>query len=110
MDRRELLQLGTATLAATALVRTAFTQSAPAGAPATPRKPDGKFPLDVYSRSLQWLRTPQDVGKAVVDIGLQSVDLTVTPYPGHVDPTKVKADLPTFVNGLKASGVIVSAI
>jgi sugar phosphate isomerase/epimerase len=112
MNRRELLQLGTATLAATALAETASSQGAPAAAgPPAPRlTPSGKFPLDVYSRSLQWLRTPGDVAKAVTDIGLQTVDLTVMPYPGHVDPAKVKTDLPLFVNGLKMNGITVSAI
>jgi hypothetical protein len=56
------------------------------------------------------LRTPGDVAKAVTDIGLQTVDLTVMPYPGHVDPAKVKTDLPLFVNGLKMNGITVSAI
>ena len=72
--------------------------------------PTGKFPLDVYSRSFQWLRTPEDVAKAVTEIGLQRVDLTVMPYPGHVDLAKVKTDLPPFVNGLKQNGITVSTI
>jgi sugar phosphate isomerase/epimerase len=66
--------------------------------------------LDVYSRSLQWLRAPQEVAKAVIEIGLRSVDLTVMPYPGHVDPAKAKTDLPLFVKGLSEGGVTVSAI
>jgi sugar phosphate isomerase/epimerase len=111
MNRRELLRMSTATLAATAFARSAASQDAPAARPpALVAAPSGKFPLDVYSRSLQWLRTPGDVAKAVTDIGLQSVDLTVMPYPGHVDPAKVKTDLPLFVNGLKKDGVAVSAI
>src|SRR5580693_8298385 len=112
MNRRELLQLGAATLAASALTKKTFAQNAPpaaqVSAPVAP--PTGKFPLDVYSRSLQWLRTPQDVAKAVTDIGLRSVDLTVMPHPGHVDPAKVKTDLPPFVNGLKQNGITVTAI
>jgi sugar phosphate isomerase/epimerase len=112
MNRRELLQLGAATFAAFALTKKTFAQNGPAAAqvsvPVAP--PIGKFPLDVYSRSLQWLRTPQDLAKAVTDIGLQSVDLTVMPYPGHIDPAKVKTDLPPFVKGLKQSGINVSAI
>jgi sugar phosphate isomerase/epimerase len=109
MNRRELLKLSAATLAASAIGKTAFAQSATPIEPA-PASPTGKFPLDVYSRSLQWLRTPQDVAKAVTEIGLQSVDLTVMPYPGHVDPAKVKTDLPSFVKALKQGGISVTAV
>ncbi len=116
VNRRELLQFGTATLAAAALSRSTIGQVAgqtrtPSAEPSTPApKPTGRFPLDVYSRDLQWLRTPQEVAQAVTEVGLESIDLTVLPYPGHVDPAKVKADLPAFVSGLKQSGVSVTAI
>lgn len=112
MDRRELLQLGITTITAATAAKAGFAQSAPpATQVAAPSPaPSGKFPLDVYSRSLQWLRTPQEVAKAVAEIGLQNIDLTVMPYPGHVDPSKVKADLPPFVKGLKQDGIEVAAI
>jgi L-ribulose-5-phosphate 3-epimerase len=116
MNRRELLGLGAATIAGASLARGTKGQS-PANSPqnsppASAARPVtyGKFPLDVYSRSLQWLRTPEDVAGAVAEIGLGSVDLTVAPYPGHVDPTKVKTDLPRFVNGLKQHGIGVSSV
>jgi len=102
MDRRELLRWVAAAVAAAALPNSAFGQAASSST--------RKFSLDVYSRSLQWLRTPQEVAKAVTEIGLHSLDLTVMPYPGHVDPAKVKTDLPQFAKGLKESGVAVSAI
>ena len=101
MDRREILQLGAATLAASSLAKSALAQ-APAAS--------GKFTLDVYSKHLQWLRTPQELAKGIADIGLATTDLTVTPYPGHVDPAKVKTDLPAFVSALKQNGVGVSSI
>ena len=112
MDRRKFLNWGAATLGATALAKRASAQGAPATARASapPPDPSGRFPLDVFSRSLQWLRSPGDVAKAVSDIGLQSLDLTVMPYPGHVDPAKVKTELPLFVSGLKQSGISVSAV
>jgi sugar phosphate isomerase/epimerase len=113
MDRRELLRMGAATVAAATLPRTIFGQ-AQAASPLQPlapaSKPTGKFPLDVYSRDLQWLRTPTEIAKAVEDIGLSSVDLTVMPYPGHVDPAKVSTDLPPFVKELKKCGITVTAI
>jgi len=111
MGRRELLQFSSLALAGAAVAKIAGAQAEmEANAVAPVRKHMGKFPLDVYSRSLQWLRTPQDVAKAVVEIGLQSVDLTVMPYPGHIEPARVRTDLPPFVNGLKSGGVAVSAI
>lgn len=108
MNRRELLQLGTATVAAAALSKVSLAQGRQA--PSATTQPSGKFQFDVYSRSLQWLRTPQELAQAVLDTGAHSVDLTVMPYPGHVDPAKVKTDLPPFVNTLKSEGITVSAI
>ncbi len=108
MDRRELLRLGTVTLAAATLPKMAAEQAAPQQQ--TAPQPTGKFAVDVYSRSLQWLRTPQEVAQAVIDTGAHSVDLTVMPYQGHVEPAKVKTDLPRFVNTMKSNGVTVSCI
>lgn len=102
MDRRQLLQVGAAALALTASKR-AVAQTA-----AGPVKPD--FALSAYSRNLQWLRTPKDLAKGIVDIGLTRVDLTVSSANGHVDPARVAADLPAFVAGLKAGGVAVTCI
>lgn len=111
VGRRALLQRASIALAGALGVKQGMAQAeAEARTGVRARKPTGKFPLDVYSRSLQWLRTPQELGKAVLDIGLQSVDLTVMPFPGHVNPAKVKTELPPFVNGLKSQGVTVSAI
>ena len=102
MDRRDLLRLGLFTLAAAPL---AAAQAQAQGRPAAGAAPG--FSLDAYSRNLQWCRSPEDLGKAVNDLGLHSVDLTIAAYPGHVDPAKVKTDLPVFVSGLAASGVTV---
>jgi hypothetical protein len=104
MDRRDLLRLGVMTLAAAPLASRALAQ----GAPAAPTGP--AFSLDAYSRNLQWNRTPQDLAKAVVDLGLHSVDLTIGRYPAHVDAAKVKSDLPAFVSGLGAAGVAVRTV
>jgi sugar phosphate isomerase/epimerase len=38
------------------------------------------------------------------------VDITVRPFPGHVDPTRVATDLPPFVNTLRKHGLEVSMI
>ena len=99
MDRRKFLALGT-TLAATGFAPASFAQ------PAAPQKSG----LLVYSRLLQWLRTPQELAGAMAGLGLQRMDLTVQPYPGHVDPAKAKTDLPAFINGLKQGGIAVTSI
>ena len=108
MDRRELLQLGAVSAAVAATMTKEVLAQGAAPAPAAP--PSFKLSLDACSRNLQWLRTPQELAKGCTDLALQSVDLTVAAYPGHVDPAKVKTDLPAFVNGLKASGISVNAI
>jgi sugar phosphate isomerase/epimerase len=66
--------------------------------------------VDAYSRHLQWLRTPDDVAQAVIEMGYDGLDITVRPYPGHVDPTKVAQDLPPFVNAIRKHGIQVSTI
>jgi sugar phosphate isomerase/epimerase len=98
------MALGAATLAGGLTARRAWAQGTVAAAPPAP------FTFDAYSRNLQWCRTPTDLGKAVADLGLTSVDLNIAAYPGHVDPARAKTDLPTFVEGLKAQGVTVRCI
>lgn len=78
---------------------------APAAAPvANPMK------FDAYSRHLQWLRSPDDVAQAVIDMGFDGLDITVRPYPGHVDPATVAKDLPPFVNTIRKHGISVTTI
>lgn len=102
MDRRKILQLGAAALAGS-IGKSAFAQNATtAGAPA--------FYLDACSKNLQWRRTPEELAKAVTDLGLHSVDLSIAPAPGHVDPANVGTDLPRFVQAMKAQGVAVRCV
>ena len=102
MDRREFLTLSAATVAASAMAKPALAQ--------TPGMTGWKNHLDAYSRTLHWLRTPGEVAKACHEIGNTTIDLTVRPYPGHVQPDKVRTDLPVFVNGLKREGITVTKI
>lgn len=69
-----------------------------------------KLKVDAYSRHLQWLRTADEVADATLEMGFDGVDLTVRPYPGHVDPEKVAQDLPPFVNTLRKHGLQVVTI
>ena len=100
MDRRELLKRGAAVIAAAAMPKIAFAQTAPAK----------KIRNDAYSRTLHWLRTPEDVAEACHQIGNTTIDLTVRASPGHVQPDKVKTDLPRWTRALKQNGVEVTSI
>lgn len=97
LDRRRFIQAGAGAALAQAVART------PA-APALPLK------VDVFSRHLQWLRTADEVAEAVNEMGFNGLDITVRPYPGHVDPTRVAQDLPPFVNAIRKHGVRVTEI
>ena len=69
-----------------------------------------KLKVDAYSRHLQWLRTADEVAEAAIEMGYQGVDVTVRPYPGHVDPERVTTDLPPFVNAIRKHGLQVVTI
>jgi len=103
MNRRDVLLAGGALASNLVLARGALAQ-APAPAPA------GKLKIDAYSRHLQWLRDPAEVAKAVVEMGYDGLDITVRPYPGHVDPARVATDLPPFVKVIRDHGLTVSTI
>ena len=66
--------------------------------------------LDVNSRSLQWLRTADEVAKATIEIACGGVCVHVGPQPAHVDPARVAQQLPSFVSQLRARGVKVTQI
>jgi len=102
MKRRDFLDV----LLAMAAANTARSQSAGPVAP----QPAKKLKVDAYSRHLQWLRAPDEVAEAVIEMGYDGIDLTVRPYPGHVDPEKVETDLPPFVKTLRKQGLRVDAI
>lgn len=118
MNRRQLLQIGAATVVAGSFTGKVWAQSAAPVSPANPYTPafpspavaNRKITLDAYSRTLHWLREPEEVAKAILEIGNKSVDLTVRSGTGHVNPEKVKTELPAFVNGLRRNGVEVTMI
>jgi sugar phosphate isomerase/epimerase len=76
----------------------------------TSTSPVAPLKVDIFSRHLQWLRKADEVGEAVSEMGFDGVDVTVRPYPGHVDPTRVAEDLPPFVNAIRKHGVLVREI
>ncbi len=114
MDRRGFIQTSAAAFTAGVLSRRSSAQAPGAQQqstpPETPLVPTRKLKVDTYSRHLQWLRTADEVAEATIEMAFSGVDLTVRPYPGHVDPTKVATDLPPFVNTLRKHGLEVSMI
>ncbi|HVA62801.1 MAG TPA: TIM barrel protein [Terriglobales bacterium] len=115
MRRRAFLHSGAGALLGLAATRgltahaapTAFSPFAQEGV-SSPRA--GKLKVDVYSRHLQWLRTADEVAEAAIEMAYNGVDITVRPYPGHVDPARVKTDLPPFVNTIRRHGLQVVTI
>src|SRR4051794_10833649 len=81
MQRRVFLQSGVDAMLAMAAGRALNAQN-PAASPAK------KLKIDAYSRHLQWLRTADEVAEAVMEMGFDGLDITVRPYPGHVNPEK----------------------
>src|SRR5690242_12750900 len=103
MDRRHFFQLAAGALVA-ARHRAAAAQGATA--PAANAAPK----VDIYSRHLQWLRSADEVADAAIEMGYDGVNVTVRPYPGHVDPDNVARELPPFVQTLRARGLLVRSI
>jgi sugar phosphate isomerase/epimerase len=101
MKRREFLQL-----AGSALLLGGAPGSVHAQAPGE----HAGLKVDIYSRHLQWLRTPDQVADAALEMGYDGVNVTVRPYPGHVNPENVAQELPPFVNVLRKRGLLVRSI
>jgi len=70
----------------------------------------GPLKVDIYSRHLQWLRTADEVADAAIEMGFDGVNVTVRPYPGHVDPDNVAKELPPFVTTIRKRGLLVRSI
>jgi len=98
MNRRDFFQSSLGAALSAPLFSQAIAQTP---APATTRP----LKVDAYSRHLQWLRTADEVAVAALEMGYDGVDITVRPYPGHVDPEKVAQDLPPFVNTIRKHGL-----
>jgi sugar phosphate isomerase/epimerase len=109
MKRREFVQLAAgALLTGGAAARGGLSaQSAPS---ASRTAGAATLKVDIYSRHLQWLRTADEVAVAATEMGFDGVNVTVRPYPGHVDPEKVAEELPPFVNTIRKHGLIVRTI
>src|SRR3954469_10934095 len=122
MDRRQFLQgsLGAAVIGPL-LGELAASAQVPATAPSQPPAPAAqpsagatpqtrKLVVDVHSRNLQWLRSPDEVAEAAVEMVVGGVCPTVQAYPGHIDPAKVAQELPAFVKRVRGHGLRVTQI
>lgn len=106
MDRRKFLEMG----ACAALGGSGLPGSIARAAMAKGGGGPARVKVDIYSRQLQWLRTADEVATAAAEMGYDGVDITVRPYPGHVDPARVSQDLPPFVKTIRQHGLEVRAI
>ena len=112
MDRREFLQAGlVAALAGKVLSDTtlarAQAQAAPqATTPPTPRP----LTLDGYSRFLHWLRKPDEVAEALIEITCGGLMVSVGGGSSHVDIARVATDLAPFVSTIRKHGLEVRTI
>lgn len=116
MHRREFFHTSLiASLAASVLGDHALARAAqqalvqtpvPAGPPPTPRP----LVLDAYSRCLHWIRSPDELAEAAIEMTCGGFQPTVQAYPGHIDPAKVATELPAFVNTMKKHGLRVRQI
>lgn len=100
--RRDLLISGAVAGGVTSLASSAAAQS-------SIRLPvPGRFPIVVFSKHLHWASYSESA-EILREIGAEGVDLTVRPG-GHVEPERVREDLPRAVEIFRKSGTPVVMI
>jgi len=116
VDRREFFNASIiGTIAAKVLSDTTLARAqtpaaaAQGGSPAAAGAPR-KLIMDAYTRHLHWLRNPDEIAEAAIEMTCGGVEPTVQNYPGHIDPTKVTTDLPAFVKAMQKHGLRVKQI
>jgi sugar phosphate isomerase/epimerase len=115
MDRRDFFQTGIiATLAAKVLsdVTLARAQAPAAQAGATPAAAPvpRRLIMDAYTRHMHWIRDPDQIAEAAIEITCGGVEPTVQAYPGHINPDKVAQELPAFVRTMQKHGLRVKQV
>jgi sugar phosphate isomerase/epimerase len=68
----------------------------------------GKPVLSLFSKPLSFIPA-LDLGTAANELGFKSIDLAVRPG-GHVEPDRVRTDLPRVVRAIRAAGVEVAML
>ena len=69
-----------------------------------------KLVLDANSRSLHWLRSPDDVAQAAIEMVCGGVCPTVGSHPAHVDAATVTRALPAFAKQVRSPGLRVTLV
>jgi sugar phosphate isomerase/epimerase len=127
MHRRDFLHSGVmATLAASVLGDVTLARGG-AQAPATPPAaspaagaaqgaapatavPARRLQMDCYTRVLQWIRDPEEIADAAIEMTFSGVEPTITGGAGHIDPAKVTTELPAFVKVMQKHGLKVTQV
>lgn len=126
MDRREFLHAGVmATLAAkvlgdVTLARAQAPQTPPAVPPAAgaaqsaataaAAAPTRRLQMDCYTRVLQWIRDPDEIAEAAIEMTFSGVEPTITGGAGHIDPANVTTELPAFAKVMQKHGLKVTQV
>jgi hypothetical protein len=112
MNRREFLNGTLGAAMTTPFLADLLAQGPGTTAPAIPAsKPvTRRLVLDANSRHLQWLRTPDEIADATVEMVCGGVCVHVGAAPAHVDPARVAQQLPAFVNRIRTRGLKVVQI
>lgn len=115
MDRREFLHAGVMgalaarVLADTTLARASSASTAARGQDAARAAPR-KLIMDAYSRPLHWLRDPDELAEAAIEMTCGGFQPTVQSHPGHIDPDRVTTELPAFVETMRKHGLRVKQV
>lgn len=78
---------------------------APAAAPPTRR-----LQMDCYTRVLQWIRDPDEIAEAAIEMTFSGVEPTITGGAGHIDPARVTTELPAFAKVMQKHGLKVTQV
>ena len=102
MNRRQFLQASASSIVAASTVGQALAVQLALSTISPGSTQPRKLILDAYSRYFHWLRSPDEVAEAALELGCGGFEPTVGPYPAHVDITKVATDLNPFVKKLQS--------
>src|SRR5205807_6482692 len=84
--------------------------SGAAQAATTPPPPTRRLIMDCYTRNVHWIRDPDQIAEAAIEMTCGGVQPTVGVYPSHIDATKVTTELPAFVKTMQKHGLRVKQI
>ena len=66
--------------------------------------------MDCYTRDLHWIRDPDEIAEAAIEMTFSGVEPTITGAVGHIDPAKVTTELPAFVRVMQKHGLKVTQV